>query len=269
MPDQSKTRSAPEKSGASPNHRSGSGLARKWAKIDTVRPTDRFFGRTFVFYASLVLITAGLVVLAVIGYRSFFTDLSENGSLYHGLIRPQRIVELPIGGLSRPEALRLLQDKQKELSSARQDIVVLRLTREAVSGRPLSSKKFMELIAPRSPKALIRLVAEQRVYGVLTDGPSPFIILRLAEAESGFAAVRRWEEGLAADMAGVLHSRPAGSVRISSIRLGQREARLFKNSAGREVAAYMFLEPAVVAVAPEAATLKRVWDIYRSAQTES
>lgn len=233
------------------------------------QPSTRSFGQLFVFYTSLVLVTAGLVSLLVVGYLVFLApDETPMITPSDTLILSQSTVPIDIRGKDRAAVIDALEDAiDAHSGGSRNDVAVFVFTRNAGGGEQIPAASFLEIIESRVPAVLARNLDDAFVVGAFTADSSPFLILTTSSYEQVYPAMLAWEPAMTSDLAGIITARPIPpSIQSTDVIVDNKDARALRSADGSEVLVYLFIDTRTIVIAPDTETLRRAITVYRTAR---
>ncbi|MEX0930460.1 MAG: hypothetical protein WDZ79_02145 [Candidatus Paceibacterota bacterium] len=222
-----------------------------------------------VFYTSLVLVTAGLVALLVVGYFVFVAPDEGGGDIsYQRLISSQNITPIETRERTREGILANIKREMDELSQqSGGTVAVFPLIAGPESTGQIPAEAFIRLVGPSAPAALGRNLSNEYVVGAFTADREPFIILTTSSYEQTYPAMLEWEREIARDLAGIITSVPHPQTTLADdLIVDNRDARVLLDENGDQVVAYMFIDAGTIAIAQNERVLRRVMTTYRNTQ---
>ncbi|MEX0924828.1 MAG: hypothetical protein WDZ82_02710 [Candidatus Paceibacterota bacterium] len=238
-------------------------------KKEVPSQTEHSFSQMFILYTSLILLTAGLVALIVVGYLVFLApEEKAEITTYQNLLVAQTSAPIYINERDREDVIAEIASEIVSASEQTSDeVAVFPVLQETGDSEQVSATQLMEIVGENAPNALTRNLNNEFVLGVLGAEKVPFIILTTSSYEQTYPAMLEWEANIAHDLAGIITPISfTGSTNSQDQTVENRDARVIYDSGENQVLVYMFVDTETIVIAPNTAALRQVIGAYRNAQ---
>lgn len=239
------------------------GLAESGRRDKVARVAHRVFGiagRLLSLYVSLVLIVAGISVLAIIYYIKNHNEPPPIVRQASSIIAADSEKDLEVTGFNASQLISAIY-QESQLSAPANSVVRLILQKKSGGNFvSLDSAAFMEIVAKGAPGALIRAFDPDLAVGFLKGATTtPFLILKINSFDNAFSGMLAWENTMPEDLKEFFGNKTGGS-RFEDVVLKNKDARLWRDAAGNTSFLYSFVDKNTLVIIGNERAFKGVLD---------
>ncbi len=245
--------------------------------------TEQVAQKSIVFLISLIMIFASVSIIAI-AYYMFANHEKSVTPATPSIIATNEKTELDITGQTGPQILEKIKVAGGQ-SIKQNDLLEIELSEKTDKGTvKILPQRFFELTAKNAPASLDRALGQDWVLGFHNIGTNePFIFASVASFGNVVDGMLRWEKDMAENLeplfGGVGSEALSASQIISTstpvvvapskfvdLIIKNKDVRALKNSSGKIVLLYSFLDPKNLVITTNEQTFREILNRFFSSQ---
>lgn len=221
-----------------------------------------------VMMLGFILIVGGIMVFIYsIVNRSQPIDVVQSNQVFPSLFFTENQVQIDATDLNRTELLRAIETQVANHTLVVTTINNLYISYKTPMGQQaLPATVFMQKLGIDVPDVLFQNLSPQMMVGVYSQEPNnnQFLILKVKDFNETFLAMRDWETSMLSDLLRFFQIDTSSEGKdifnkdFETVTLFNKEARILKDSNGKTMLSYIFLDPKTVMITTQTDAVQEV-----------